>query len=82
MNEIMRELFSGELNNRHNLYESEFTDEMYDAANELKETFTDKQKELYKLYKTACGKHENEAIYMGFESGFGPACKILFEGLK
>ena len=82
MNETIRELFSGKLSNRYNIYESEFTDEMYSAVNELKETFTDKQKELYKSYKTACAKHENEAVYMGFESGFGLACRIIFEGLK
>ena len=82
MYEILRDLFSGDMRNYQCECECQLTDEMYHVANELKETFTDKQKDLFKSFKTAQNNHEKELSYRNFISGFGLACKLIFEGLR
>ncbi|MCL2697198.1 MAG: hypothetical protein FWE74_03845 [Oscillospiraceae bacterium] len=81
MSDIIRNLFNGQINPSSNDYFYLFDDGFDSAEKELRETFNDNQKQLFKAYKAARCIYENEIAFNNFECGYKTASKLIFDGL-
>jgi hypothetical protein len=82
MSRIIRELFEGNIQPFNDSRYYVLCDDHEIIEQSLIEDFNEKQKELFKSYKTARCDYEREKSYKNFKCGFKLAGKLIIEGLK